>query len=260
MSRVQSPSPTPTFLVFPDSSSLKGLREKILDMGEPTPPMTLIQCAAVLFDMDGVLVDSTPAVARVWSVWARKHGFDPDEVVHKAHGRPSIATIRELLPHGDHEAEDREVERLEIEDIADVVALPGALGLLRAIPEARWNIVTSASRRLAEVRLRAAGLPVPKHLVTASDLQRGKPFPDPYHKGAEVLGISPADCVVAEDAASGVCSGKSAGARVLGLRTTSTDAELLAAGADWVADDLSSLSLDPVEQKEGLTFLLRAKK
>jgi sugar-phosphatase len=222
--------------------------------------MTLIQCAAVLFDMDGVLVDSTPAVARVWSIWARKHGFDPDKVVREAHGRPSIATIRELLPLGDHEAENREVERLEIEDIADVVALPGAFDLLRAIPEARWTIVTSASRALAEVRLRAAGLPVPKHMVTASDLQRGKPSPDPYLKGAEVLGISPTDCVVAEDAASGVRSGKSAGARVLAMRTTSTEAELLSAGADWVADDLSALSLEPLEQKAGLTFLLKAKK
>jgi mannitol-1-/sugar-/sorbitol-6-phosphatase len=222
--------------------------------------MTVIRCAAMLFDMDGVLVDSTPAVTRVWTVWARKNGFDPDEVVRKGHGRPSIATIRELLPHGDHEAENREVERLEIEDIADVVALPGALDLLRTIPEARWTIVTSASRRLAEVRLRAAGLPVPKHLVTASDLQRGKPFPDPYLKGAEVLGISAMDCVVAEDAATGVRSGKSAGARVLGLRTTSTEAELLAAGADWIADNLSALSLDAREQKESLTILLKTKK
>jgi sugar-phosphatase len=249
-----------TFPVLSDSSSLKDLRDKILEIREPTRPMTVIRCAAMLFDMDGVLVDSTPAVARVWGIWARKHGFDPDEVVHKAHGRPSIATIRELLPHGEHEAEDREVERLEIEDITDVVALPGALDLLRAIPEARWTIVTSASRRLAEVRLRAAGLPVPKHLVTASDLHRGKPFPDPYLKGAEVLGVAPADCVVAEDAASGVRSGKSAGARVLALRTTSTEAELLAAGADWMAEDLSELSLDPVEQKGGLTFRLKAKK
>jgi sugar-phosphatase len=229
-------------------------------MGEPAPPMTVLRCGAMLFDMDGVLVDSTPAVARVWTVWAQKHGFDPDDVVHKAHGRPSIATIRELLPNGKHEAENREVERLEIEDITDVVALPGALDLLRAIPEMRWNIVTSASRRLAEVRLRAAGLPVPKHLVTATDVERGKPFPDPYLKGAEVLGISPTECVVAEDAASGVRSGKSAGARVLGLRTTSTDRELLTAGADWMADNLSALSLDPLEQKAGLTFLLKTKK
>ncbi len=222
--------------------------------------MIVIRCAAMLFDMDGVLVDSTPAVTRVWTVWARRHGLDPDEVVRKGHGRPSIATIRELLPHGDQEAENREVERQEIEDIADVVALPGALELLRTIPEARWTVVTSASRRLAEVRLRAAGLPVPEHLVTASELHRGKPFPDPYLKGAEVLGISPSECVVAEDAATGVRSGKSAGARVLGLLTTSTEAELLAAGADWIADDLSALSLALGEQKEGLTLLLKTKK
>jgi sugar-phosphatase len=222
--------------------------------------MTLIQCGAVLFDMDGVLVDSTPAVARVWTIWARKHGFDPDEVVRQAHGRPSLATIIELLPYGDHDAEDRDVERLEIEDIADVVALPGALHLLQAIPQELWAVVTSASRALAEVRLRAAGLPMPKHLVTASDLERGKPFPDPYLKGAEVLGMAAADCVVMEDAPSGVRSGKAAGARVLALRTTSKDEELLAAGADWIADDLSALSLEPSGQTKGLAFRLKEKK
>ena len=208
--------------------------------------------------MDGVLVDSTPAVARVWTRWALAHGFVPDEVVRKAHGRPSLATIRELLPDGDHEAEAREVERLEIEDIADVVALPGASHLSRAIPAHRWAIVTSATRALAEVRLRAAGLPVPRSLVTASDLQRGKPDPDPYLKGAEALRISPADCVVAEDAPSGVRSGKSAGARVLALRTTSTDAELLSAGADWVADNLAAISLEPDTAAAPIVFRVRS--
>jgi sugar-phosphatase len=222
--------------------------------------MTLIQCGAALFDMDGVLVDSTPAVARVWTSWALEHGLVPDEVVRQAHGRPSLATIIELLPHGDHDAENREVERREIEDIADVVGLPGAQALLQSIPEHRWAVVTSATRALAEVRLRAAGLPIPKHLVTASDLQRGKPFPDPYLKGAEILGIAPAECVVAEDAASGVRSGKAAGARVLALLTTSTEEELLSAGADWIADDLSALLLDPNVTTMGLAFLLREKK
>jgi sugar-phosphatase len=222
--------------------------------------MTLIQCSAVLFDMDGVLVDSTPAVARVWTGWALEHGLVPDEVVRQAHGRPSLATIIELLPHGDHEAENREVERREIEDIADVLALPGALSLLQAIPQQRWAVVTSATRALAEVRLRAAGLPIPRHLVTASDLQRGKPFPDPYLKGAEVLGMAPVECVVAEDAASGIRSGKAAGTRVLGLRTTSTDQELLTAGADWIADDLSALSLEPQIRTSALAFLLQEKK
>jgi sugar-phosphatase len=222
--------------------------------------MTLIQCGAVLFDMDGVLVDSTPAVARVWTGWALEHGLVPHEVVRQAHGRPSLATIIELLPHGDHDSENREVERREIEDIVDVVALPGALNLLRAIPPERWVVVTSATRALAEVRLRAAGLPMTKYLVTASDLERGKPFPDPYLKGAEILGMIPADCVVAEDAASGVRSGKAAGARVLALRTTSTDGELLSAGADWIADDLSALSLDLEGRTSGLEFHLQAKK
>lgn len=222
--------------------------------------MTLIHCAAVLFDMDGVLVDSTPAVARVWTIWAEAHGFDPEEVVRKAHGRPSLATIRELLPNGNHEAENREVERQEIEDIADVVALPGALDLLQFIPQKRWAVVTSATRALAEVRLRAAGLPSPDHLVTATDLQRGKPFPDPYLKGAEILGMAPADCVVAEDAASGVRSAKAAGARVLALRTTSPDSELLGAGADWLADDLSSLSPNSRRASGNLEFFLREEK
>ena len=222
--------------------------------------MTLIQCGAALFDMDGVLVDSTPAVARVWTGWALEHGLVPDEVVRQAHGRPSLATIIELLPQGDHHAEDREVERREIADIADVIALPGALTLLQSIPQHRWAVVTSATRALAEVRLRAAGLPIPKHLVTASDLQRGKPFPDPYLKGAEILGIAPAECVVAEDAASGVRSGKAAGARVLALLTTSTQDELLSAGADWIADDLSALTLASEVKTTGLAFLLREKK
>lgn len=219
--------------------------------------MIQIQCGAVLFDMDGVLVDSTPAVARVWTEWALQHGLEPEGVVRQAHGRPSLATIRELLPNGDWEAENNEVERREIEDIEDVVALPGALALLRAIPAARWTIVTSATHALAEVRLRAAGLPVPKRLVTATDLARGKPFPDPYLKGAEALGIVAAECVVVEDAASGVRAGRAAGARVLALTTTSTEWELREAGADWLAHDLESLMLDSTDLEGVLHFQLR---
>jgi sugar-phosphatase len=219
--------------------------------------MTHIRCSAILFDMDGVLVDSTSAVARVWALWARKHGLEPEEVVRKGHGRPNLATIQELLPHGDYDAENREVERLEIQDFSDVVALPGALHLLQNIPQSCWAVVTSATFPLAEVRLRAAGLPIPQHLVTASDLQRGKPFPDPYLKGAAVLQVLPADCVVAEDASSGVRSGKAAGARVLGLCTTSTEAELRSAGADWIVGDLSVLSLDPSPENEIITLVLR---
>ena len=123
--------------------------------------MITIRCRALLFDLDGVLIDSTPVVARVWHRWAIEHGFDPEKVVKMAHGRPSRTTIHDLLPNADTAAEDHEVERREIEDLAGVVPLPGARQLLNSLPPDRWTIATSGTRRLAEVRLRAAGLPIP---------------------------------------------------------------------------------------------------
>lgn len=214
-----------------------------------------IQCRGVLFDLDGVLVDSTPAVARVWTIWAKKHGFDPDEVVRQAHGRPSIATIRELLPYADQDAENREVERGEIEDVAGVIPLPGALELLQAVPADRWVIATSCTRRLAEVRIRAAGLPLPKNLVTSTDVKRGKPDPEPYVKAAKLLGLAPAGCIVIEDAPAGIRAGKAAGARVFALRTTAPDTELIESGADWIANDLASLRLASTNGDGSLNLL-----
>jgi sugar-phosphatase len=215
-----------------------------------------IQCRGVLFDLDGVLVDSTPAVARVWAKWAAKHGFVPDEVVRQAHGRPSIATIRDLLPHADAEAENREVERDEIEDIDGVIPLPGALEVLQALPRDRWTIATSCTRRLAEVRIRAAGLPLPNHLVTSNDVQNGKPHPEPYIKAAQILGFAPADCIVVEDAPAGIRAGKAAGARVLALRTTAPDAELSESGATWIVDNLGSLRLPGSDPPDHLELIL----
>jgi sugar-phosphatase len=205
-----------------------------------------IRCRALLFDMDGVLVDSTPAVARVWTTWAKTHGLEPDDVVRRAHGRPSIATIRELLPNGDHHAEDQAVEKAEIEDLEDIVALPGTAQLLSQLPADRFAVVTSATRPLAVARIQAAGFAVPKNLVTASDIQHGKPHPEPYLRGAAILGVAPADCMVIEDAPAGIQSGKSAGARVLALRTTAEDDELRGAGADWIVKDCRALSLQPL--------------
>ena len=221
--------------------------------------MTSIQVRGVLFDMDGVLVDSTPAVARVWAAWASEHGFDADEVVKKAHGRPSITTLRELLPDVDHEAENREMERREIADVEGVIPLPGAMELLRALPLERWAIVTSCTRQLAGVRIAVAGLPQPKYLVTATDVKHGKPDPEPYRKGAQFLGVPAADCVVIEDAPAGIRAGKAAGARVIALRTTAEDAELLEAGADWIIDDCSSISLDGAAAGDSLLLLLQQK-
>jgi sugar-phosphatase len=215
-----------------------------------------IQTRAFLFDLDGVLVDSTPAVARVWTIWANKHGFVPDEVVRRAHGRPSIATIRDLLPDADHDAENCEVERGEIEDTDGVIPLPGALELLQALTPDRWTIATSCTRRLAEVRIRAAGLPMPQRMITSSDVQRGKPDPEPYIKAAQLLGFAPADCIVVEDAPAGIRAGHAAGSRVLALRTTAPDPELLASGATWIVNDLASLQLSSA-QSEALEIILK---
>jgi sugar-phosphatase len=201
-----------------------------------------ISCNALLFDMDGVLIDSTPAVARVWSRWATAHGFDPAEVTLNAHGRPSISTIREYLPSGDHDQENQIVERGEMEDLDGVVPLPGALELLSELPPDRWAIVTSCTRPLAEVRIRAAGLPQPRLFITASEVVHGKPHPEPYSKAAKKLGFAPEACVVVEDAPAGIRSGKSAGSRVLALRSTVDDAALMEAGADWIVDNCSQIS------------------
>ena len=219
--------------------------------------MVAIHCSALLFDMDGVLIDSTPAVARVWHRWAVEHGFDPETVVHMAHGRPSRTTIRELLPDADPhdiDREDRQVERWEMEDLDGVVLLPGARQLLDILPPERWTIATSCTHPLAEVRLRAAGLPIPRTIITSSDVKNGKPDPEPYLKGAQILGVPAADCLVVEDSPAGIRAGKAAGARVLALRTTASDAELQQAGADWIVDDCSELFLD--SSAAGEEFLL----
>ena len=204
--------------------------------------MVKIACSAILFDMDGVLIDSTPAVARVWDKWAREHRFDPDTVVKMAHGRPSRDTIAELLPDSDIDAEDREVERREIEDLDGMVLLPGAQQVLNSLPAERWTIVTSATRPLAQVRLRAAGLPIPTKLITANDIQKGKPDPEPYQKAAAALGFPASECIVVEDAPAGIRSAKAAGARVIAFQTTMDRRELESAQPDWIVRDCTDLS------------------
>lgn len=214
--------------------------------------MIEVTCEGLLFDLDGVLVDSTPAVARVWSKWAVAHGFDPEETVRKAHGRPSLSTIKELLPHApDPVAENEVVLRGEIEDTDGVVPLSGARELLESIPAARWALVTSCSRPLAEVRLKAAGLPLPKNMITSDDVRAGKPDPEPYVKGAALLGVPGSHCVVFEDAPAGVRAGKAAGALVIALRSTAEDHELEKAGADWVIKGYSELAVSTFNHGSG---------
>ncbi len=200
-------------------------------------------CKAVLFDMDGVLVDSTPAVARAWKKWASERGFDPEHTAHIAQGRPSITTIRELLPDSDHEAENRVIERMELEDVDGIIACPGSAELLRLLPADRWVLVTSSTRPLALVRLRAGGHAVPKFMITGSEITHGKPHPEPFQKAAAMVGFPPSECVVIEDTPAGIQSGKAAGCRVLALRTTMPEAVLAEACPDWIASSLADVRL-----------------
>jgi sugar-phosphatase len=189
----------------------------------------ILQTKAILFDMDGVLIDSAPAVERVWRTWAAEYGLNPGLVVEQAHGRRSVETIRAVAPHMDAERENVKVEQMEIDDRDGVTALPGAGRLLRALPAGRFAIVTSATRPLALARLGYAGIPVPRHMITADDVKEGKPSPEPFLQGAALLGIAPADCLVFEDTPAGIAAARAAGMQVIALVTTYPVAELQAA-------------------------------
>lgn len=196
----------------------------------------VLEARAVLFDMDGTLIDSTPAVDRAWAEWERRWGVRLG-VRASALGRPARDIVAEHVPPEQAVAAFLDIERLEVADVDGVVRLPGVAALLAALPADRWAIATSCSAPLAAARLGAVGIEPPV-LVTASDTALGKPAPDPYLAAAERLGVDPADCLVVEDAVAGVTAGRAAGCRVLGVLGSATAQEL---GAVVVARDLAAV-------------------
>jgi|SRR5580692_10850357 mannitol-1-/sugar-/sorbitol-6-phosphatase len=203
--------------------------------------MIQFECAAILFDLDGVLVDSTRSVERQWRIWAREMGIEGDKVTTVAHGVRAVEVIRTVAPHLDAEAEVRKLESREAEDLDGVSAMPGAIELVRAVPEGRWGVVTSGTRHLATKRLRLFGIPIPKVMVTADDVAKGKPDPAPYLRGAELLGVHPSECLVIEDAPAGIKSARAGGMKVIGLTSTYPAAAL--GEADAVVKKLSQLQV-----------------
>src|SRR5712671_6324500 len=203
--------------------------------------MIEFRCSAMLFDLDGVLIDSTRSVDRQWRAWAREQKIDEEKVMAIAHGVRTIEVIRAVASHLDAEAEVRRLESREAEDQVDVVVMPGAADLIGAIPDGRWGVVTSGTRLLASARLRLGGLPVPKILVTADDVANGKPHPEPYLKGAELLGANPADCLVVEDAPAGIRAARAGGMKVIGLTSTYPAARLNE--ADFVVQRLPQIQV-----------------
>jgi mannitol-1-/sugar-/sorbitol-6-phosphatase len=203
--------------------------------------MKEFRCSAILFDLDGVLIDSTRSVDRQWRAWAREQGIEEEKVMAIAHGVRTIEVVRAVAPHLDAEAEVLRLESREAEDHEDVAVMPGAASLIGSIPDGRWGVVTSGTRHLASARLRLGGLPVPKVLVTADDVVNGKPHPEPYLKGAQLLGANPAECLVLEDAPAGIRSAHAGGMKVIGLSSTYPASQL--GDADAVVERLSRIQV-----------------
>ena len=208
----------------------------------------------LLFDNDGVLVSSIASVNRCWKLWAAHYGIPNADQVKLAHGTRAIEMMLALKPDVDTVEGLRLIEDLEIADVADTQVLPGVRSLLASLPPERWAIVSSATRRLLVARLEAAKLPLPNWIVSADEVVNGKPHPEPYLRGAELIHVAPADCLVVEDAPSGVHAGKAAGCRVLGVVGTDTAEELLAAGADWAVTSLEHVRAETSANGLKLTF------
>ena len=206
-----------------------------------------MQCKGFLFDLDGTLVDSLPVVERSWQFWAESYGVDPQAVLDFIHGKQAITTLRHFMPdksEAEIQAEFLRLEQIEANDLDGIRALPGVVALLQHLDaqSVPWAIVTSGSIPVAHARHRAAGLPTPAVFVTAEQVKRGKPQPDAYLLGAELLGLPPQDCLVVEDALAGVQSGLAAGCHVAAVNVPPETPELLE--VDFVLSTLASLRVE----------------
>lgn len=204
----------------------------------------MVKCKGFLFDLDGTLVDSLPAVERAWINWAKRFDISPQEVLGFIHGKQAITSLRHFMAGATEDEIQQEflrLEKIESEDTDGIVALPGAVELLTHLNEAGipWAIVTSGSLPVASARRAAGGLPKPEVLVTAERVARGKPEPDAYLLGAQLLGFEPEECVVVEDAPAGVLSGLAAGCHVIAVNAPADTPRL--EHVDYVLHSLTEL-------------------
>jgi mannitol-1-/sugar-/sorbitol-6-phosphatase len=206
----------------------------------------------ILFDMDGVLVSSLGSVERSWTTWATRHGMNIAEAIKTAHGRRAIETVRFLRPDLDADEELKYLEDLEVEDTEGLEILGGVKPVLETLPEKYWTVVTSATERLARSRMQAGGIPVPSRMITADMVSKGKPDPEPYLRGAQLLGLKPEECLVIEDSASGARAGHAAGCKVLAT-LFSHSLESLSA-ADWIVHSLEDVRFSLVNESIELEF------
>ncbi len=193
----------------------------------------------MLFDMDGVLVSSLGSVERSWAKWGEMRGVDGTKAIQTAHGKRAIETIRTLRPDLNDEEELLVIEQIEIDDTEGLQVLPGVEPLLASLPAGSWTVCTSATRRLAQVRMEHAGLTPPERFISADMVAHGKPHPEPYLRGAGLLGFAPERCVVFEDAPAGCAAGKAAGCVVIATLFSHTREQL--AAADYIVESLEGI-------------------
>lgn len=214
--------------------------------------MSQLVCAAVFFDLDGVLIDSTSCIRRHWENWTRQHGLDIESLMRVAHGLRTIETMRHVAPHLDVDEEAKHFEALEVADTDGVEQIAGASQILDGLPQHTWAIVTSGSQVLARARLNRAGLPIPDILIGGDDVKQGKPAPEPYLLGAKRMGVPVEDCVVVEDSPAGIVAAKAAGMQTIGVMSTHSREEL---ACDIVVSQLNDLTL---RVEDGKNLIIQA--
>ena len=212
----------------------------------------IVRVRGILFDMDGVLVSSLGSVERSWTTWAEARDIDPELAIKTCHGRRAIETVRLLRPDLNAAEELKWLEDLEVEDNDGLEILHGVKPILESLPEKYWTVVTSATDRLARARMAYGGIPVPARMITADMVEKGKPDPEPYRRGAELLDLAPGDCLVIEDSASGAKAGHAAGCKVLAT-LFSHSLESLSA-ADWIVNSLGEVDVRVAEDQVELEF------
>jgi sugar-phosphatase len=225
--------------------------DRIENCRAPRIIMRQFECRAILFDLDGVLVDSMAYVEEQWRRWAATKGLPAEPFLQVCHGRRALETIRLAAPDLDAVAEVAALQD-DVFSCATIKPIEGATALLGLLPHQSWGVATSGPRAAAAARLQQAGLPIPQVLICAEDVRHGKPEPDVYLRAAEALAVFPSDCVVIEDSPAGIQAARAGGMRAIALTTTHGREEL---EADAWASSLAVIQATVVKHQDGARFI-----